>query len=92
MNIFSLTRVNSLPLKFIILKKTKTMKKTENFSRIKSILFLILHMISNIYLIWTTNKNTVVSHRKENSIENGNQWIFFLPYVFQSCSSHHYAL
>ena len=44
MNIFSLTRINSLPLNSQ--KKTKTMKITEKFSRIKSILFLILHMIS----------------------------------------------
>ena len=34
-------------------------------------------MISNFYSIWTTNKNTVVSHRKENFIENGNKRIFF---------------
>ena len=76
MNIFSLTRVNSLAtLKFS--NKTKTTKKTEKFSRIKSILFLILHMISNFHSIWTTNKNTVVSHRKETFIENGNKRIFF---------------
>ena len=34
-------------------------------------------MISNSYSIWITNNNTVVSHRKENFIENGNQRIFF---------------
>ena len=34
-------------------------------------------MKSNIYSIWTTNKNTVVSHQKENFIENGKQRIFF---------------
>ena len=75
MNIFSLTHVNSLPLNSR--KKTKTTKKTEKFSRIKSILFLILHLISNFHSIWTTNKKTAVSHRKENFIENGNQRIFF---------------
>ena len=75
MNIFYLTRINSLPLNSR--KKTKTTKKTEKFSRIKSILFLILHMVSNFHSIWTTNKNTVVSHQKENFIENGNQRIFF---------------
>ena len=32
--------------------------------------------MSNFYSIWTTNKNTVVSHRKENYIENGKQRIF----------------
>ena len=90
MHILSLTRENSLPLESR--KKTKTTKKTEKFSRIKYILFLILHMISNLYSIWTTNKNTVVSHRKENSIENGKQRIFFLHFVLQSCSFHHYAL
>ena len=79
MHILSLTRVNSLTLKSR--KKTKTTKKTEKFSRIKSILFLILHMISNFYPIWTTNKNTVVCHRKEYFIENGKQRIFFyIPY------------
>ena len=31
----------------------------------------------HFYSIWTTNKNTVVSHRKENYIENGKQRIFF---------------
>ena len=34
-------------------------------------------MMSNFYWIWTTNKNTVVSHSKENFIENGKQLIFF---------------
>ena len=34
-------------------------------------------MIFNFHLIWTTNKKTVVSHRKENFIENGNKRIFF---------------
>ena len=34
-------------------------------------------MISNFYSIWTKNKNTMVSHRKENFIENGKQRIFF---------------
>ena len=53
------------------------MKKTEKFSRIKDILFLILHMIFNFHSIWTTNKKTVVSHRKGNFIENGNKRIFF---------------
>ena len=33
-------------------------------------------MMSNFYSIWTTNKNTVVSHRKKNFIEKGNQRIF----------------
>ena len=33
--------------------------------------------MSNFYSIWTTNKNTVVSHRKENFIEKGKQRIFF---------------
>ena len=91
MHILSLTRVNSLPLKSKK-KKTKTTKKTGKFSRIKAILFLILHMISNLYSICTTNKNTVVYHRKENSIENGKQRIFFLHFELKSCSSHHYAL
>ena len=80
MNIFSLTRINSLALNSR--KKTKTTKKTEKFSRIKSILFLILHMIFNFHSIWTTNKNTVVSHRKENFIVNGNQRIFFYILYF----------
>ena len=33
--------------------------------------------MSKFYSIWTTNKNIVVSHRKENFIENDKQWIFF---------------
>ena len=75
MNIFSLTRLNSLPLNSQ--KKRKLRRKHKKISRIKSILFLILHMISNFHSIWTTNKKTVISHRKENFIENGNQRIFF---------------
>ena len=39
-------------------------------------------MTSKFYSIWTTNKNTVVSHRKENFIENGNQRIFFYILYF----------
>ena len=69
MHILSLTRVNSLTLKF--------RKKTEKIPWIKSILFLILHLTPNFYSIWTTNNNTVVSHRKENLIENDKQRIFF---------------
>ena len=34
-------------------------------------------MMSNFYSIWTSIKNTVVFHRKENFIENGKQRIFF---------------
>ena len=33
--------------------------------------------MSKFNSIWTTNKNTVVSHRKENFIENNKQRIFF---------------
>ena len=65
-----------------ISNKKKSTKKREKFSRIKYILFLILHMMSNFYLIWITNKNTVVSHRKENFIENGKQRIFFYILYF----------
>ena len=39
-------------------------------------------MMSNFYSIWTTNKNTVVSHQKENFIENGKQRIFFYILYF----------
>ena len=39
-------------------------------------------MMSNFHSIWTTNKNTVVSHWKENFIENGNQQIFFYILYF----------
>ena len=74
MNIFSLTRVNSLPLNSW---KNENYEENGKFFTKKSILFFILHMISNFHSIWSTNKNTVVSHRKENFIENGNQRIFF---------------
>ena len=39
-------------------------------------------MISNSHLIWTTNKKTAVSHRKENFVEHGNQRIFFYILYF----------
>ena len=74
MNIFSLIRINSLPLNS---RKNENYEENGKFSRIKSILFLILHMISNFHSIWTANINTKVSHRKENLIENSNQLIFF---------------
>ena len=80
MNICSLTRVNSLPLNSRE-KKTKTTKKTENFSRIKSILFFILHMISNFHSIWTTNKKNCgfpskrKFHRKRQPTD-----IFYISY------------
>ena len=71
-----------------ISNKKKTTKKTEKYPGIKSILFLILHMMSNFYLIWTTNKNTVVSHRKENFIENGKHRIFlYISYFNLAISS-----
>ena len=39
-------------------------------------------MKPNFYCIWTTNKNTVGSHQKENFIENGKQRIFFYIWYF----------
>ena len=77
MHISSLTCLNSLPL-----KSWKKTKKNGKLPWIKSILFSILHMMCNFYSIWTTNKNTVVSHRKENFIVNGKRRIFlYISYL-----------
>ena len=42
-------------------------------------IYLIFDFTYNVqfYLIWTTNENTVVPHRKENFIKNGKRLIFF---------------
>ena len=48
-NMYIAIKVNPKNLK-------KKLKKTEKFPWMKSILVLILHMISNFFFIWTANK------------------------------------
>ena len=83
MNIFSLTRVNSLSL-----KSRKNENYEENRKLFTNKIYFIFDFTYDIQflfdIIWTTNKNTVVSHRKENFIESGKQRKFFYISYFNT--------